>query len=105
MKAIFKLSAVLIGIAALSLVEIAVMYWLGGKDVRNFCNEIKPGMPIAQLNDLARKYDVRLNMPGTREGSGVYLALASTPRSFGRHTCLVRHDSHTVSASQNGHAD
>lgn len=100
MKAIFKISAVLIGIAALSLVEVALMYWLGGRDVKNFCHEIKPGLPAAQLADLAKKHGVRLSLPGSREDSGVYLTLVHTPRSFGRHTCMVRHDNTVVIGSQ-----
>ena len=81
------------------------MFWLGGKDVNNFCNEIKPGISTAQLADLAKKHDVRLNMPGARDGSGVYSALAHTPRSFGRHTCMVRHDNAVVIGGQYGYAD
>jgi hypothetical protein len=100
-----KISAVLIGIVALSLVEFAVMFWLGGKDVNNFCNAIKPGISTAQLADLAKKHDVRLNLPGSRDGSGVYSVLAHTPRSFGRHTCMVRHDNSTVIESRYGYAD
>jgi hypothetical protein len=105
MKKIFKISAVLIGIVALSLVEFAVMFWLGGKDVNNFCNEIKPGITIAQLSELAKKHDIRLSMPGSRDGSGAYSALAHTPRSFGRHTCMVRHDNSAVIESRYGYAD
>lgn len=105
MKAKFKIAIVLIGIVALSLVEFAVMFWLGGKDVNNFCNEIKPGISTAQLEGLAKKHDVRLSMPGSRDGSGAYSALAHTPRSFGRHTCLVRHDNSVVSGSRYGYAD
>jgi hypothetical protein len=105
MKAIFKISAVLIGIAALSLVEIALMFWLGGRDVKNFCHEIRPGLPTAQLAGLAKKHDVRLGLPGSRDDSGVYLTLVHTPRSFGRHTCMVRHDNTAVIGSQYGYAD
>ena len=81
------------------------MFWFGGKDVQNFCNEIKPGISTAQLGDLAKKHDIRLNMPGLREGAGVYSALAQTPRSFGRHTCKLRHDNNVVIGSQYGYAD
>ena len=105
MKAIFKISAILIGIVALSLVELALMFWLGGRDVKNFCHEIRPGLPTVQLAGLVKKHDVRLNMPGSREGSGLYLVLAHTPRSFGRHTCMVRHDNAVVIESQYKYAD
>jgi hypothetical protein len=96
---------ILVGIAALSLTEIALMFWLGGKDVKNFCREIKPGIPIAQIADLAKKHDVRYTFPGLREDSGTYLILVNTPRSFGRHTCIVRHDNAVVIASRFGFAD
>lgn len=100
-----KISAVLIGIVALSLVELALMFWLGGRDVEGFCDEIRPGLPVAQLKGLAEEHDVRLDLPGSREDSGAYLAVAHTPRSFGRHTCMVRHDGNAVSGSQYGYAD
>lgn len=105
MKAAFKIAMILIVIAALSSIELVLMFWLGGRDVKNFCHEIKPGIPTSQLAALAKKHNVRLNMPGSREGSGAYLALAHTPRSFGRHTCTVRHDNTVVIGSQDGYAD
>lgn len=105
MKGKFKIAIVLIGIVALSLVEFAVMFWLGGKDVNNFCNEIKPGVSTAQLADLAKKHDIRLKVPGLREASGMYSVLAHTPRSFGRHARMVRHDNSAVIGSQYGYAD
>lgn len=95
----------LIGLAALALSEVALMFWLGRNDVKNFCHEIKHGRPIAQLTVLAKKHDVRYTMPGSRENSGTYRTLVNTPRSFGRHTCLVRHDSTVVISSQYGFTD
>ncbi len=81
------------------------MFWLGGRDVKNFCHEIRLGIPTSQLAALANKHGVRLNMPGSREGSGAYLALAHTPRSFGRHVCTVLHDNTLVIGSRYGYAD
>lgn len=100
-----KTLLVLAVIAILSLSEIAVMFWLGGRDVKNFCEEIKPGIPVAQLADLAKKHDVRYKLPGLREGSGTYVALVNTPRSFGRHTCMVRHDNAVVIEGRYAFAD
>ena len=100
-----KIMLLLVGIAALSLSEVALMFWLGGKDVRSFCREVKPGLPIAKLAGLAKQHDVRYTLPGLREDSGTYLVLVNTPRSFGRHTCMVRHDNAVVIASQDGFAD
>lgn len=105
MRAIFKITIVLIGIAALALSEISLMYWLGGNDVKNFCAEIKPGLPIAQLAGTAKNYDVRYTLPGFRDNSGSYWTLVNTPRSFGRHTCMVRHDNTVVIESRYGYAD
>ena len=105
MKANLKIILVLIGIAALSLGEIALMFWFGGKDVKNFCQEIKPGIPIMQLAALAKKHDVRFSLPGVRDDTGAYLTLVNTPRSFGRHTCMVRHDNTAILESQYRYAD
>lgn len=105
MKALLKIVLVLIGIAALSLSEVALMFCFGGKDVKNFCQEIKPGIPIMQLAGLAKKHDVRFSLPGVREDTGVYLTFVNTPRSFGRHTCMVRHDNIVIIESQYRYSD
>jgi len=105
MKTALKIVIGLIGLAALASSEFALMFWLGRNDVKNFCQEIKPGTPIAQLAVLAKEHDLRYKLPGLREESGVYLAIVNTPRSFGRHTCLVRHDNAVIIASQYGFAD
>ncbi|HEU0282997.1 MAG TPA: hypothetical protein VFQ99_04385 [Gallionella sp.] len=105
MKTIFKITIVLIGIVALSLIELSLMFWLGGRDVKNFCHEIKPGLPTAQLAGLAKKYNVHLGLPGSRDDSGAYSTLVHTPRSFGRHACMVRHDNAVVIGSQYIHTD
>ncbi len=96
MKAFLKILLVLAVVGILSLTEVGVMFWLGGRDVKNFCEEIKPGTPVAQLEQLAKKHDVRYKLPGLREDSGAYVATVNTPRSFGRHTCMVRHDNTRV---------
>lgn len=104
MSGTFKITIILIGIIILSLSEIALMFWLGRNDVKNFCDEIKPGRPVEQLANLADKYDVRYIKLGPREVSGVW-TLVNTPRSFGLHTCMVRHDNTAVLGSQYGYAD
>lgn len=105
MKTTLKVVLGLIGIAALALSELTIMFLLGGSDVKNFCNETSPGLPIAQLEVLAKKHDVRYTLPGLREGSGTFQTLVNTPRSFGRHTCLVRHDNVSVITSEYLFAD
>lgn len=105
MRGMFKIMLVLIGIAALSLSEISLMFWLGGNDVKKFCNEIKHGLPIAQLGDLAKRYDVRYRLPGSCEASGLCRVYVNTPRSFGRHVCMVQHDNDRVIGSQYIYAD
>ncbi len=104
MKAI-KILAVIAVIAVLSTTEVAVMFWLGGKDVRRFCDEVKPGIPVAQLAELAKKHNVRFMLPGPREDSGAYVTIVNTPRSFGRHICTVRHDNVRVLESRYAFAD
>lgn len=105
MKTLLKIMAGLVVLAALASSEMALMFWLGGSDVKNFCNEMKPGLPVAQLAKLADRHNVRYSFPGMRETSGNYLAIVSTPRSFGRHTCAVRHDNTVVIESRYGYAD
>lgn len=94
----------LAGVIAVALISFGLMFWFGGNDVNNFCRDATPGLPFAQLAALADKHNVRL-VPGSHDGSGAYSLLAHTPRSFGRHTCLVRHDKRVVIESQYGFAD
>lgn len=96
---------VVAGIAAISLSEISLMIWLGGNDVRKFCDEIEPGLPTARLAALSKKHDVRLDLSMPPDNSGVYLTQADTPRSFGRHVCRVRHDGKQVIEGRFGYAD
>lgn len=105
MRTALKVVIGLIGLAALASSELALMYWLGRSDVISFCQEIKPGISIAQVTVLAKKHDLRYKLPGLREESGVYLTIVNTPRSFGRHTCLVRHDNAVIIASRYGFSD
>ena len=105
MKKTLKILLVLAGIIALSLVEISIMYWLGGKDVRNFCMDVKPGLPASRIADLAKEHNVRCSQPGSVDKSGGYRVLASSPRSFGRHTCIIRHDNDQVIESRYGYTD
>lgn len=105
MKTRLKIALVLAGIAALSLCEIALMFWLGASDVEDFCDEIKPGLQVAQIAVLAKKYGVSYRLPGMREDSGAYVALVHTPRSYGRHTCVVKHDNVVIIGRQYQYAD
>jgi len=105
MKKALQITLVLAGIIALSLVEISIMFWSGGKDVHDFCMEIKPGLPVSQIADLAKEHNVRYVLPGSVDNSGGYRVLVSSPRSFGRHTCLIRHDHVRVIESRYGYAD
>jgi len=96
-----------VGLAGLIVVALAgfgLVFWLGGNDVANFCRDAAPGFPFDQLAALADKHHVRL-VPGSSDGSGAYSSLAYTPRSYGRHTCLVWHDNHVIIKSQYGFAD
>lgn len=96
MKPASKIILVLLGIAVVSLSEIGLMFWLGKRDVENFCRETIPGTPVARLSELAQKHNVRYVLPGLHEQPGTYLVVATTPRSFGRYTCRVRHDGNLV---------
>ena len=94
----------LAGLIVAALVGFGLMFWFGGNDVKNFCRDAAPGLPSVALAALADKHHVRL-LPGSRDSSGAHSLLAHTPRSYGRHTCLVRHDNHVVIESQLGFAD
>lgn len=87
------------GLIVVALVGFGAMFWFGGNDVENFCRDAVPGLPFAELVALAGKHDVRLTA-GADDGSGAQSLLAHTPRSYGRHTCLVRHDGKTVIESR-----
>lgn len=105
MKTRLKIALVLAGIAALSLSELALMFWLGASDVEGFCDEIEPGSPVARIAVLAKKYGVSYRLPGLREDSGAYLAFVNTSRSYGRHTCIVKHDNNVIIGSHYQYAD
>jgi len=105
MKATLKIALVLVGLIALSLVEVSLMFWNGMRDIQGFCSEAKPGIQVSQIAVLAKKYNVRQGLPGLRANSATHWVLVSTPRSFGRHTCLVQFDKTQVIESRYGYAD
>lgn len=94
----------LAGLIAVAMIGFGVMFWSGGNDVESFCRDATPGLPFAQLAALAEQHHVRL-VPGSRDASGPRSLLAHTPRSYGRHTCLVWHDDRVVIQSRYGFAD
>jgi len=63
-----------------------------------------PGLPVAGLAALAGRHSVRLT-PASGDGCGGYSLFAYSPRSFGRHNCLVRHDNDVIIESRYGFAD
>ena len=83
------------GVVVVAMVGFGLMFWIGGNDVNNFCQEARPGLPVSELAALAAKYHVRLR-PGLREVSGARTLQAHSPRSYGRHTCAVRIDGKMV---------
>jgi len=83
------------GLIAAAFIGFGLMFWFGGNDVENFCREATPGLPYAQLAPAAEKHGLQLTQ-GPRDASGAYSLLAHTPRSYGRHTCMVRHDNQAV---------
>jgi len=85
------------------MVGFGLMFWIGGNDVNNFCQEARPGLPVSELAALAAKYHVRLR-PGLREVSGARTLVAHSPRSYGRHTCSVRVDGKVVTDRQVNYA-
>ncbi len=95
---------VLGGLLVAAMVGFGLTFWIGGNDVNNFCQEAAPGLPVSKLSALATKYHVRLK-PGLRDASGARTLLAHSPRSYGRHTCTVRHDGNVVTDRQVNYAD
>lgn len=94
----------LAGLIVVAFVGFGLMFWIGGNDVNHFCEDAVPGFPADQLAALAKKHRVRLSQ-GPRDASGAHLLLAHTPRSYARHTCLVRYDKNAVIDRQVGYAD
>lgn len=93
----------LAGVVVVATVGFGLMFWIGGNDVNNFCQEVRPGLPVSELATLAAKYHVRLR-PGLRAVSGERTLLAHSPRSYGRHTCAVRVDDRMVIERQVNYA-
>jgi hypothetical protein len=94
----------LAGLVLLAIIGFGLVFWIGGNDVANFCQDAAPGFPVAELPALAARHHVRLR-PGLRDVSGARTLLAHTPRSYGRHTCLVRHDDSVVIDRRFSYAD
>lgn len=94
----------LAGLVAAAVIGFGLMFWIGGNDVNNFCQEAQPGLTISELPALAVKHNVRIK-PGLRDTSGARTFLVHTPRSYGRHTCTVRHDDKVVLDRQVNYAD
>ncbi len=90
-----RLGFALAALVVVAMVGFGLMFWIGGNDVNNFCQAAMPGLPVAELPALAAKHNVRLK-PGLRDTAGARTLLAHTPRSYGRHTCTVRHDDNVV---------
>jgi len=94
----------LAGVVVVAMIAFGLMFWIGGNNVDNFCQEANPGFRVAELPALAARHHVRLK-PGPRDASGARTVLVHTPRSHGRHTCLVRHDGNVVIDRRFGFAD
>lgn len=108
MKLFEVLKRAALGLAAFVVLWAAsftVLFWLGGNDIEAFCSEAKFSLPVPELAALAQKHGVSIRLPGVREDAGTYSVLANTWRSYGRHTCLVRHDNTKVLSSQYGYVD
>ncbi len=95
---------VLFALVAVAVIGFGLMFWIGGNDVNNFCQEAQPGFAVTEMSALAAKHNVRIS-PGLRDASGARTLLAHTPRSYGRHTCVVRHDDDVVLDRQVGYAN
>jgi hypothetical protein len=94
----------LAGLVVAALIGFGLMLRSGGDGVQDFCRDAAPGLPFPRLAALADRHGVRLT-PGPSDGSGTRSLLAHAPQSFGRHTCLVRHDNNAVLESQYGFSD
>ena len=105
LRALLKLMLSLIGVTVLAVLGFGGMFLVGENDVRNFCHDAKSGLPVEQLASLAKKHGVQFRLPGLREESGKYFFFAHTWRSYGRHTCMVQHDTVSVISARYGYAD
>ena len=103
-RVLARAGTVLGGLLVAAMVGFGLTFWIGGNDVNNFCQEVRPGLPVSELAALAAKYHVRLR-PGLRDASGARTFVAHSPRSYGRHTCAVRVDGKMVIDRQVNYAD
>lgn len=103
-RLIVKAGFALAGLVVVAMAGFGLMFWIDGNDINNFCQEASPGLAVAELPALAARHHVRLK-PVARDASGVVTLLAHTRRSYGRHTCLVRHDGKVVIERRVDYAD
>lgn len=94
----------LAGLVALALIAFGIMVWSGGDAVEKFCRQATAGLPTAGLAALAEQHHVRL-VSLSADNTGLHTVLAHAPRSYGRHTCRVRHDTQVVIESRHAFAD
>lgn len=94
----------LAGLMVLAAIAFYLLFESAGDNVERFCRESTPGLPVAEMAALARKHELRLTPTG-RDLAGVQSLLAHSTKSFGRHTCLVRHDDKQIIDSRSSFVD
>jgi hypothetical protein len=99
-----RIGRIVAGLVVVTLVGFGLLFHSGGNAVRAFCRDATPGLPVARLAALAAADDVRLTA-ASGDGFGGFSLFAYSPRSFGRHNCLVRHDNDVIIESRYGFAD
>ena len=93
-------------------VLLLVLFFFGGRDfkkLKNFCNEMKPGLDVNQIHVIAEKYDVgfksvrdpksvknkKLGIKLTdKENTWLFVVMA--PMTVNRATCGVYHNNQVV---------
>jgi hypothetical protein len=85
-----KALVTLIQLAVVAAIFYPVYYFWDTGRIENFCEGIKPGMTIDQLNALADESYLSLNTPTSRtEGSAQWMTSVESKASLDRYACVV----------------
>lgn len=62
--------------------------WDTGR-IETFCENIKPGMTVEELNAWADESHISLNAPGHSEGKGQWMTTVESKASIDRYACVI----------------
>ncbi len=96
MKYLVKLVQMVIVLAILYPV-----YYVWDTDrIDNFCEWVKSGMSLAELEALADEHDVTLNSPDELQRSGMWITTVESTASFDDYACVIKGSGNRVAKAQ-----